>query len=69
MMAAKARLSGDAEAVEKILAAPHPGAAKALGQMLPEATGSGQGARGQGLAAVPGGGCSAGEARRFVREL
>jgi ribA/ribD-fused uncharacterized protein len=32
MMAAKARLSGDAEAVEKILAAPHPGAAKALGR-------------------------------------
>jgi predicted NAD-dependent protein-ADP-ribosyltransferase YbiA (DUF1768 family) len=30
MMAAKARLSGDAETVGKILAAPHPGAAKAL---------------------------------------
>jgi len=34
MMAAKARLSGDAEAVEKILAAPHPGAAKALGRQV-----------------------------------
>jgi ribA/ribD-fused uncharacterized protein len=32
MMAAKARLSGDAEAAGKILAAPHPGAAKALGR-------------------------------------
>jgi ribA/ribD-fused uncharacterized protein len=32
MMAAKARLSGDAEAGGKILAAPHPGAAKALGR-------------------------------------
>jgi ribA/ribD-fused uncharacterized protein len=32
MMAAKARLSGDAEAVGKILAAPDPGAAKALGR-------------------------------------
>ena len=34
MMAAKARLSGDAEAVEKILAAPHPSAAKALGRQV-----------------------------------
>lgn len=34
MMAAKARLSGDAEAVGKILAAPHPGAAKALGRQV-----------------------------------
>jgi len=34
MMAAKARLSGDVEAVEKILAAPHPGAAKAVGQQV-----------------------------------
>lgn len=34
MMAAKARLSGDAEAVEKILAAPHPGGAKALGRQV-----------------------------------
>lgn len=34
MMAAKARLSGDAEAAEKILAAPHPGAAKALGRQV-----------------------------------
>ena len=33
-MAAKARLSGDAEAVGKILAAPHPGAAKALGRRV-----------------------------------
>ena len=32
MMAAKARLSGDVDAVEKILAAPHPGAAKAVGR-------------------------------------
>ncbi len=32
MMAAKARLAGDAETVAKILAAPHPGAAKALGR-------------------------------------
>jgi ribA/ribD-fused uncharacterized protein len=34
MMAAKARMSGDAEAVGKILAAPHPGAAKALGRQV-----------------------------------
>lgn len=34
MMAAKARLSGDAEAAGKILAAPHPGAAKALGRQV-----------------------------------
>lgn len=34
MMAAKARLSGDAGAAEKILAAPHPGAAKALGRQV-----------------------------------
>jgi ribA/ribD-fused uncharacterized protein len=34
MMAAKARLSGDAGAVEEILAAPHPGAAKALGRQV-----------------------------------
>jgi ribA/ribD-fused uncharacterized protein len=34
MMAAKARLSGDGEAVGKILAAPHPGAAKALGRQV-----------------------------------
>ena len=34
MMAAKARLSGDAEAAAKILAAPHPGAAKALGRQV-----------------------------------
>jgi len=34
MMAAKARLAGDAEAVGKILAAPHPGAAKALGRQV-----------------------------------
>jgi ribA/ribD-fused uncharacterized protein len=34
MMAAKARLSGDAEAVGKILAAPHPGAAKELGRQV-----------------------------------
>src|SRR5579859_2014791 len=34
MMAAKARLSGDAAAVEKILAAPDPGAAKALGRQV-----------------------------------
>jgi ribA/ribD-fused uncharacterized protein len=32
MMAAKARLSGDAEAAGKIVAAPHSGAAKALGR-------------------------------------
>jgi len=34
MMAAKARLSGDTGAVEEILAAPHPGAAKALGRQV-----------------------------------
>ena len=34
MMAAKATLSGDAEAVAKILAAPHPGEAKALGRQV-----------------------------------
>jgi ribA/ribD-fused uncharacterized protein len=34
MMAAKARLCGDAEAVEEILAAPHPGAAKELGRQV-----------------------------------
>ena len=34
MMAAKARLSGDADAAERILAAPHPGAAKALGRQV-----------------------------------
>jgi ribA/ribD-fused uncharacterized protein len=34
MMAAKARLSGDGEAAGKILAAPHPGAAKALGRQV-----------------------------------
>jgi ribA/ribD-fused uncharacterized protein len=34
MMAAKARLSGDAETAGKILAAPHPGAAKALGRQV-----------------------------------
>jgi ribA/ribD-fused uncharacterized protein len=34
MMAAKARLSGDAEAVEQILAAPDPGTAKALGRQV-----------------------------------
>ena len=34
MMAAKARLSGDVEAAGKILAAPHPGAAKALGRKV-----------------------------------
>lgn len=34
MMAAKARLSGDAEAAAQILAAPHPGAAKALGRQV-----------------------------------
>ena len=34
MMAAKARLSGDAGAVEEILSAPHPGAAKALGRQV-----------------------------------
>jgi len=34
MMAAKARLCGDADAVAKILAAPHPGAAKALGRQV-----------------------------------
>jgi hypothetical protein len=34
MMAAKARVSGDAEAVEKILAAPYPGAATALGRQV-----------------------------------
>ena len=34
MMAAKARLSGDGEAAERILAAPHPGAAKALGRQV-----------------------------------
>lgn len=34
MMAAKARLSGDAETAEQILAAPHPGAAKALGRRV-----------------------------------
>jgi hypothetical protein len=34
MMAAKARLSGDDEAAGKILAAPHPGAAKALGRQV-----------------------------------
>jgi ribA/ribD-fused uncharacterized protein len=34
MMAAMARLSGDARAVEKILAAPHPGAAKELGRQV-----------------------------------
>jgi ribA/ribD-fused uncharacterized protein len=34
MMAAKARLSGDAEAVGKILAAPDPGVAKALGRQV-----------------------------------
>jgi hypothetical protein len=34
MMAAKARLSGDTEAAAKILAAPHPGAAKALGRQV-----------------------------------
>jgi ribA/ribD-fused uncharacterized protein len=34
MMAAKARLSGDAEACEKILAAPHPGTAKELGRQV-----------------------------------
>ena len=34
MMAAKARLSGDSGAVREILAAPHPGAAKALGRQV-----------------------------------
>jgi ribA/ribD-fused uncharacterized protein len=34
MMAAKAQMSGDTEAAEKILAAPHPGAAKALGRQV-----------------------------------
>ena len=34
MMAAKARLSGDVEAAGRILAAPHPGAAKALGRQV-----------------------------------
>ena len=34
MMAAKARLSGDARAAAQILAAPHPGAAKALGRQV-----------------------------------
>lgn len=34
MMAAKARLSGDTKAVKRILAAPHPGAAKALGRQV-----------------------------------
>ena len=34
MMAAKARLSGDAGAAEEIVAAPHPGAAKALGRQV-----------------------------------
>jgi hypothetical protein len=34
MMAAKARLSGDAEAEAKILATPHPGTAKALGRQV-----------------------------------
>ena len=34
MMAAKARLSGDTEAAGRILAAPHPGAAKALGRRV-----------------------------------
>lgn len=34
MMAAKARLCGDAETAGKILAAPHPGAAKALGRQV-----------------------------------
>jgi hypothetical protein len=34
MMAAKARLSGDAGAAGKILAAPDPGAAKALGRQV-----------------------------------
>jgi ribA/ribD-fused uncharacterized protein len=33
-LAAKARLAGDAEAAGKILAAPHPGAAKALGRQV-----------------------------------
>ena len=34
MMAAKARLSGDTESAAQILAAPHPGAAKALGRQV-----------------------------------
>jgi hypothetical protein len=34
MIAAKARLSGDTEAAAKISAAPHPGAAKALGRQV-----------------------------------
>jgi ribA/ribD-fused uncharacterized protein len=34
MMVAKARLSGDTETAGKILAAPHPGAAKALGRQV-----------------------------------
>jgi ribA/ribD-fused uncharacterized protein len=34
MMAAKARLSGDTEAAAKIVAAPHPGVAKALGRQV-----------------------------------
>jgi ribA/ribD-fused uncharacterized protein len=34
MMAAKARLSSDAVAAAQILAAPHPGAAKALGRQV-----------------------------------
>ena len=34
MMEAKARLSGDAETAAQILAAPHPGAAKALGRQV-----------------------------------
>lgn len=34
MIVAKARLSGDAEAAEEILAAPHPRAAPALGRRI-----------------------------------
>ncbi|MGI5348893.1 NADAR family protein [Streptomyces sp. CA-250714] len=34
MMAAKARLFGDAETEQRVLAAPHPGAAKALGRQV-----------------------------------
>lgn len=34
MMAAKARLFGDAETEERVLTAPHPGAAKALGRQV-----------------------------------